>query len=661
MDGFSACRALRALPGGDDVSILMLTARDDDTAVRDAFVAGATDFVTKPVHGPLLNHRVRFMLRAHGTIDELKASKTSLAVAQRIAQLGNFEIDLVADAVAWSTEARRLLGSPEAAAETTIEGFLAHVHREDRDAVATAIDAARAECGTLTLDLRCERPDGSVVILHLHAETVAISLGTGILAGTVQDVTERREAEDRIRFLAYYDNLTGLPNRVLFNEALQQALARAKREETLLAAMFLDLDHFKRINDTLGHSAGDHLLRIVGGRLREVVRETDSVARGLIGGGGSVARLGGDEFILFLTDLRRAEDAARIAGRMLEALQAPVKLDAGEVYVSASIGIVLFPQDGSNMEELLKNADAALYHAKDAGRNNYQFYDPSMNAAAFQRLALEGNLRRAIDRDEFELHYQPKVSAREGRMVGLEALVRWRHPDLGLVMPGRFIPLAEESGLIVALGRWVLKEACEQVRRWQAEGREAVCVAVNLSGQQFRRGDLLRTVDEILAETEVPSSLLELEITETVLMENAVETEKILADLKLRGIKISVDDFGTGYSSLSYLKRFPLDALKIDRSFVRDITTDPDDAAIVAAIVALARSLKIEVIAEGVENPAQREYLHEQGCDCMQGYMFGKPAPADEIARLLPWSSSVGDVPPSGAETDRLLVRGGEP
>jgi predicted signal transduction protein with EAL and GGDEF domain len=402
--------------------------------------------------------------------------------------------------------------------------------------------------------------------------------------------------------------------------------------------LFLDLDRFKQINDTLGHSVGDRLLQGVADRLRKCLRSGDTIARGgdsARGSGDNVARLGGDEFIVSLTDLTRVEDVQKVAYRILEALKEPFRIEKHEVFVTTSIGISLFPYDGTDLETLLKNADAAMYHAKDAGRSNFQFYSKSMNAAAEKRLTLENKLRRALERGEFQLHYQPLIDVDTWRIVGAEALIRWRHPELGLVSPAEFVPLAEETGLIVPIGEWVLRTACVQIQKWHELGNRDLFMAVNISGRQFSQEALVATIEQAVRATGADPKCLELEITESVLMHNAEETVQTLEVLKAMGPRISVDDFGTGYSSLSYLRRFPIHTLKIDRSFVNDVTTDPGDAAIVSAIIAMARGLSLEVIAEGVETPDQRTFLLQEGCRLMQGYLFGRPVPAEDFETLL--------------------------
>jgi diguanylate cyclase (GGDEF)-like protein len=446
----------------------------------------------------------------------------------------------------------------------------------------------------------------------------------------------------QVRTLAYVDSLTGLPNRLSYKERLGRSLDEAGRNGRLVAALFIDLDHFSRINDTLGHEAGDHLLQQVAGRLRASCREReDEVGPASAAMDPEVARLGGDEFTVLMPGLGDPEDAAKLARRILSSLAHPFRLSGREIFVNASIGIAIFPYDGEDLDMLLMHADTAMYKAKEQGGGSYQAYSRAMNASALQRLTLEQSLRRALEREEFEVHYQPIVEARSGRPVAAEALVRWRHPELGLLLPSEFVPLAEENGLIVPLGEWVIQRACRQNREWQDRGLPPVRVVVNLSSRQLRR-ELTSTVSRILQTTGLEARSLGLELTESVLVNHRKEGAEVLHALRAMGLHLSVDDFGTGYSSFSYLKHFPLDTLKIDRSFVREITSDPDDAAITTAIIAMGHALGLKVVAEGVETAGQQALLRRQGCDELQGYHFSRPVPADRFAAYL------ADAPVSG-------------
>jgi len=468
--------------------------------------------------------------------------------------------------------------------------------------------------------------DGS---LYYEEKTIAPLLDSEgkvtSFVSTGKDITERVATQERMYYLAHHDVLTDLPNRILFLERLGHALTGIDRRDQLCAILFLDLDRFKNINDTLGHDIGDKLLQAVGERLKDSVREGDTVAR-----------LGGDEFTVLLENIQSADAVAPVARKVLIALSTPFQIDDHELYSSASIGISMYPDDGSDPKTLLKNADTAMYRAKDQGRNTYQYYSAEMGARVREYLTLETGLRHALDRNEFELYYQQQVGLTDGVPFGAEALLRWRHPEHGLVSPGDFIPLLEDTGLIVAVGQWVIKQACQQVIQWREHGLELQRMSINLSSRQFDELDFLDNVLEITRQGGVPAGLLEFEITESLLLRQAHYTVDVLQLLNSNGIRIAIDDFGTGYSSLSYLKRYPISTLKIDRSFVRDITVDPGDAEIVKAILAMARSLNLDVIAEGVETKEQEEFLSEAGCRSAQGYLYAKPCTATEFLNAWP-------------------------
>ena len=452
-----------------------------------------------------------------------------------------------------------------------------------------------------------------------------------------EEIKIRKRSEEQIKYLAYYDSLTDLPNRMLFLDRLSQSLEHAKRHERLLAVLFLDLDNFKRINDTLGHSTGDKLLKEVAFRISGCLRKSDSFAYlGKEGFSASLSRLGGDEFVILLTEINTVQDAASVAQRIIETMSQPFELGKNEVFITASIGVTLYPYHGDEAGVLLKNADAAMYQAKEQGRNNYQFFNQSLSDSTFERLMLDNNLRLALKRDELLLHYQPQVEIAGGRIIGMEALVRWRHQERGIISPAEFIPIAEENGCIVPIGEWVLNTACAQNRLWQGlNGNGSMKMAVNLSSYQFRQAKLIETVARAIEEHGLPPHLIELELTEGIIMRNADETVATLRELKNMGVQISIDDFGTGYSSLSYLRRFPIDTLKIDSAFVRDLATDEDDASITKAIIAMAHNLGLRVIAEGVETKEQFDFLAENGCDAVQGFLFSQPLASDDATDLL--------------------------
>ena len=456
------------------------------------------------------------------------------------------------------------------------------------------------------------------------------------VAGQVTVALSTARLMEKAWSLAYVDPLTHLPNRLLMKDRLRQALLRANRMKQRVAICFLDLDHFKRINDTLGHDFGDQLLQEVSQRMLECLRKTDSITRPtVVHAQAHVARLGGDEFTILLSDLHEAEGAEKAVRRILGAIRKPFRINERELFISGSMGIAIYPEDGSDLDTLLKNADTEMYHAKEAGRNNFQFYSKSMSAAAAERLSLESSLRRAVDRDELLLLYQPVVDLNTGEIVAAEALLRWRHPELGILSPAKFIPVAEESGLIVPIGEWVLQAACLQARAWATEGFQPIRIAVNLSGRQFKEHRLIDSVRRALQQAGAEPESLELEITESLLMHSEPETLSTLQQMKEMGLGLSIDDFGTGYSSLSYLKNFPVDRLKIDRSFVKGIPGQERDVALMSAIIAMAHNLNLKVVAEGVETEDQLAFLCERGCDEMQGYLFSKPIEAEALRQQL--------------------------
>src|SRR6266481_575032 len=466
-------------------------------------------------------------------------------------------------------------------------------------------------------------------ITGITALILCTTLGISVMdarmeSRTAKMVTSLQSANDELQRIALLDPLTKLPNRLLLEDRISQAISYCQRNRHMCAVLFVDIDRFKTVNDSLGHYVGDELLRAVGESLRLLIREEDTVSR-----------LGGDEFVIMLGEILQPENAAAVAQKVIESLGHAFRVHAHELYVTASVGIVLYPENGDTAQALITMADAAMYSAKNSGRNNFQFFTAEMNTFFPERLALENDLRHALERREFELHYQPKVDIQKNQVVGMEALLRWRHPEKGLLPPNEFIPLAEETGLIIPIGRWVIEEACAQNKAWQDKGLPKPRVAVNISGVQFRQKDLLASINQALANSGMAPRFLEVEITESVVMQNASETIITLEHLRRAGVHIAIDDFGTGYSSLSYLKRFPMNTLKIDRSFIQDVSEDMDDAAIVRSIIGLAHNLRLNVVAEGVETKQQLQLLHSLGAAEYQGYYMSKPLPATEFERYL--------------------------
>ena len=554
----------------------------------------------------------------------LRESENLLALSQELGHIGSWEWRVAEEQVTWSKEMFRIYGLDPEQTHVSFDMAMAAIHAEDRDYVSTQVQAMLKGKDIDHYEFRIVRPTDEIRQVWARSEVKRDTDGQPVkVIGTVQDVTERVRDQEQLRFLAHHDVLTELPNRVLLMDRLALAISRASRNKEKIAVFFMDLDRFKIINDTYGHNIGDKFLQVIAKHIIEEIRDVDTVAR-----------FGGDEFAVIMEDVHHVEDVAHIAEKLLETLARPYEIEQREFFVTTSIGISIFPDDATDAQSLLKNADAAMYRAKDFGRNNYQFYSQDLSTKAMERLTLENDLRRALEHEELLIHYQPQIDLKTRRVIAVEALLRWQHPDLGLVSPAKFIPVAEETGLILPIGEWVLHTACAQAHAWQEAGM-AVPVTVNLSGRQFVDGSLASTIIRAIDDTGLPPSLLELEITEGVVMHNPQTATQTLEQVNDYGVRIAIDDFGTGYSSLSNLKSYPINTIKIDRSFVRDITTDPDDASIVHAIIAMAHSMGLQVIAEGVENEDQLAFLQKHQCDCVQGFLFSPPLPSDKAGEFL--------------------------
>ena len=641
MDGFAACSKLRGEAGGGQIPILMMTGLDDTDAIARAYEHGATDFIAKPLNATILSQRIRYLLRGSQTLRALLRSEARLGLAQRIAKIGNWEWQPESGQFSASYELCRLMGIRPQDFGGTLDAFLQAVDAEDRERVLHALTQILTERTPCDIDHRIVLPNGSEFTVNLQAEAVFDDqLKALTIVGTAQDISERKRSEREIHRLAYFDSLTGLPNRVLFKDRVTQAIAHARRYQYNLALLFLDLDRFKITNDTLGHHIGDLLLKHVADRLMDSVRHSDTIGRTTdTDRNHELARLGGDEFTVLLTNLRDVQDAGKVARRILEAMARPFSISGHEVFVTVSIGIAIFPTDGDSVDLLLKSSDTAMYHAKEQGRNNFQYYSNAMNAAANERLMLEAEVRQATEREEFVLYYQPQVDLRSGRIVGAEVLIRWLHPQRGLLGPNEFLQAASDMGMIRAIDEWVLRTACRQARAWQQREFTVPSVSVNVSNSLFHGSTLLRTVQAALEETGLTANRLELELTEPIAMRNLEASLTILHQLKNLGVQLSIDDFGTGYSSLSYLQQLPLNRVKIDHSLIREILIKTQPVSMVRAIIAAAHSLQLDVLGEGVEQEQQRAILMAEGCDQAQGYLFGHPMPAAEFELLLPTRS----------------------
>ncbi|MBS0545850.1 MAG: EAL domain-containing protein [Proteobacteria bacterium] len=555
------------------------------------------------------------------TSARLHEEQEALADAQRIARMGSWETVSGNTGLQASTMLEQLLGCDQERLRS-VDDLVTAVSTDSRNSLRAAFDSLAQTPGRMALDCQVDAPSPRILQFRIESEWRD---GRFVrLRGTAQDVTSAREAQAQIQYLAHYDTLTGLPNRSAWQVRARAALVAAQRHGDALAVLFLDLDNFKTVNDSLGHPAGDRLLAAVARRLSGCIRGEDLLAR-----------IGGDEFVALLPRLTHSEDAAVVAAKMIDVLSSPVHVDDHDLHLSVSIGIALFPEDGTEADTLLKHADTAMYSAKEGGRNNYKFFVPEMNARATERLRLENDLRRALERNELVLHYQPQIATATGAPYGCEALVRWLHPERGLIPPDQFIPLAESTGLIVPMGEWVLRQACRQQVAWQRAGLPRLLVAVNISALQFHKPDFVDRVSAVLAETGADPACIELEITESALMQPGDDLTARLLKLVELGLTLALDDFGTGYSSLAYLKRLPIGRLKIDRSFVDDLPGNAEDAAVASAALSLARDLGMEVVAEGVETHAQQAYLTERGCHSMQGYLFSRPLPAEMFDRWI--------------------------
>jgi diguanylate cyclase (GGDEF)-like protein/PAS domain S-box-containing protein len=618
-------RLFRAAP---HIPILVLSALRDEETAKLAVQHGAQDYLVKS----RLDSYV--VTKALGNMIERAANAEALFEEKERAQV---TLDSIGDAVI-STDANGRVTYINAVAEA-LTGWsrqaatarpLAEVFRivdvDSREVAQDPLGLAIRENRAVSLTPNCVlvRRDGGET--HIEDSAAPIHDRRGTVTGAVivfRDVTAARALSLKMSHLAQHDSLTDLPNRILLNDRLGQAMPMALRHGKKLAVLYADIDRFKHVNDSAGHTAGDRLLQSVANRLLDCVRSSDTVSR-----------QGGDEFVILLCDLAGPKDAAVAAGKMLVELGRPHRIDQLELHVSASIGIAVYPEDGATADALLKNADAAMYRAKDCGRNNYQFFKNEMNRYALEHRGLENDLHHALERQEFVLHYQPKVNLLTGAITGVEALLRWRHPKHRLIRPSRFISIAENSGLIVPIGKWVLQEACRQAKAWQVSGSAPASIAINVSPVELRAKGFLAGVRRVLSETGLAASHLELEITETFLMQDTLRTVMVLDELKKMGVQLALDDFGTGYSSLSFLKRFPIDTLKIDHSFVRDLATDKDDASIVSAVVDMGRSLNMRVVAEGVETLEQYAFLKRHHCPEAQGFYFSRPMLPSAVARL---------------------------
>jgi diguanylate cyclase (GGDEF)-like protein/PAS domain S-box-containing protein len=632
-----------------NVPILVLTAQQDEAAAKVAVQRGAQDYLLKDRWDAYLLPKVlRSMIERAANTEALFDEKERAQVTLNSIGDAVMSADFSGRVTFLNVVAERLTGwSREGAAGRPLEEVFHLIDGVTRERVSDPMRRAIKENKTVGLTPNCilVRRDGFEAAIEDSAAPIHDRHGQ--ITGAVivfHDVSAARELSLRMSHLAQHDSLTDLPNRVLLNDRLSQAMAIAQRGKTRLGLLYLDVDRFKTINDSLGHTIGDRLLQSVALRLPACVRHADTVSR-----------LGGDEFVILLSQLTQSQDAAVIAEKILSSLSVPYEIEEHTLYATVSIGVVTFPDDGPDADTLLKNADFAMYQAKESGRNCYQFFKPEMNAKAARRQSTENGLRLALERKGFLLHYQPKFDLGTGAITAVEALVRWQHPMLGLLPPSEFISIAEESGLIVPLGKWVLREACRQARAWQDAGLKGISMAINISAVELRAKDFVQGVRAILRETGCDPSCIELELTETFLLQDPSSTALVLETLKSLGLHLALDDFGTGYSSLSYMRRFPIDTLKIDQSFMRDVVSDSDNASIVQAVIGMGKSLHMGVVAEGVETGGQLHFLQEHACPQGQGYYLARPAIAKHVTRLLEVDSTEGSRDLSRARVARMM------
>jgi diguanylate cyclase (GGDEF)-like protein/PAS domain S-box-containing protein len=627
--GIDTLESVRSKAPG--LPVIVLTGLDDEQFAVNAVKHGAQDYLVKSeVQPDLLARSVLYAIERKKAEDKLRLFRSLL--------------DQTVDAISVvEPEIGRFLDYNESTCRLT--GYSHHdlnnMHIDDLKMFSAGSLVWRDYVKTLrgkqsdVFESKLSKKDGGIVPIEISTRFINQE-NDNYIVSVIRDISERKRAQKEIQKLAYFDTLTSLPNRTLFEDRLRIAIENARRNDEQVAVMFLDLDRFKRINDSLGHNIGDKLLQQVAGRLKHSVRNTDTVTMLRQDDFSAVlARQGGDEFTLLASGIRRSTDVAHLGQRILANLRNPIYIGDQELVVSGSIGVAFYPEDGQDTITLLRNADTAMYQAKQKGRDKVVFYTAAMNADAQKLITLETELRTALAEDQLLVHYQPKFSINPKKLVGMEALIRWQHPEQGLLYPGDFLPVAEESGLIGPIGDWVLETVCHQIRDWQDHGVQPVKVSVNISNQQFHSGKLDETVANLLARTGIAADYLELELTENIIMENVHIAMELLDKIKLMGVMISIDDFGTGYSSMSYLKRLPVDILKIDRSFVSDIVENPEDSAIARSIITLGHSLDLKVIAEGVENNAQLEQLAKEGCDEIQGFLFSRPISAELIEQQL--------------------------
>lgn len=634
MNGFETCAEIRRLSMGQNIPIVMMTVTEDDQKIAQTYAAGATDFVVKPINWKVLVHRLQFMVKASNNLKRLELSEIRLSKANKMARLGNWEWQKNNKRLFWSDNIYSLLEQSKSEFIPTLENYSQYIQKEDIPYVNHCLKKTYYLKTPNTVEFRVNTAKHNIRFVSQHIEPILNDRFEFVgLVGTLQDITERKNQENKIRHLAYFDAVTQLPNRTFFIKFLSKTIELARRNNNTFAILFLDLDGFKGVNDTYGHHNGDQLLREVSDRLTKGLRCSDLTSRffDYFDHKIDVARLGGDEFIVLLNNLARSEDAATVAERIQRWITQPVQLGERKVQIGVTMGIALFPLDGNDSETLVKNADIAMYHAKKIGKGNYQFFHEGMALKARKRLEMETFMYQAVPNNELRLHYQPIIDISTGKLTGAEALLRWENPHLGFLPPNDFISLAEENGVIIQFGEWVIRESCRQLLKWLKLGKTNFSISVNLSSLQLNQPSFITMIGGIVNEYQINPAYLTFELTESMIMADTENMLNKLNGLKKLGIKLALDDFGTGYSSLRYLNRFPLDILKIDRSFIKELSVSDDAAAIVNAILAMAKALNLNTVAEGVETLPQKAFLQNTTCTSIQGYFYSKPMPVMEF------------------------------
>jgi PAS domain S-box-containing protein len=644
MDGFACIEALRALPNTCLLPIVMLTGVDDVDSIHRCFDLGATDFIIKPINWPTLPYRLRHLMRTSEALNSLARSETALRNAQKIAHLGSWEWEVDSDLLTYSKETLNVLG-------VTAANFNGHqdlfktIHPDDIQNLQQALELCSIGGFPFSQEIRLVHTDNTEHIAYIKGEPEMLHGRVTRVHGTVQDITERRQIEDQVHYLSHYDALTHLPNRSLFKEMLEQAISYSDRHEVFLVVFFVSIDRFKRINETLGSAIGDRVLQIFTERLILAVRNSDyvAVAKDFETGNTidassnvTVSRLGDSEFTVMLNYIQDTHESVKVANHIFKEMATPFEAEGNEIYLAINIGITVYPGDGEDVDTLIKNGEFTMNHVHEPRQNSCHFFNKALNSEIFRKHTMENRLRHAVERNELVLHYQPKINLQNNQVVGMEALVRWQHPELGLLPPFQFISIAEESGLIDSIGDWVLSTACGQLCSWQQKGMpQSLTMSVNVSAIQLRRKEFLQHIRKTLESNGLAAKCLKLELTESILMDDIADAIPMIRKICALGVQISIDQFGTGHSSLSHLKKLPISELKIDRSFVQGLPRNKDDKAITAAIIALSKSLSLEVVAEGIENEQQVAFLSQYACNTVQGFYYSKPLPSEEFDQFM--------------------------